>query len=245
MSLFGWLTGKKKTVATAHDSSGMQGVDKTRPLHPGRSQKAWVDAGDAQHAVNRKAERIERRELLYSVVRDTMMRVGVLSSRYKFKVLSLDQRGRQFLVMMDISPEVAGDNTRLSEIEVMLAQTAKARHDILVTSVYWRLNDRVSVGSPSGRGAPAVRPMEPAPAAAQGAARPSAPRYEPIEADEMAAFKKALAETGPYTAPAHAQAVHSGPRKPQSTGFENTEQPADYAESRPQSLSTTQYGDLE
>ena len=239
MSLFGWLTGKKKTVSTAHESAGLHNMDNTRPSHAGRSQKAWVDVGDAQHAMNRKAERIEQRELLYSVVRDTMMRVGVLSSRYKFKVLSLDQRGRQFLVMMDISPEVGGDNTRLSDIEVMLAQTAKARHDILVTAVYWRLNERVSVGSPSARVA-APRAAEPA-----AVARPAAPRFEPIEADEMAAFKKALAETGPYTPRVPAQTVQSGPRRAHASGLEGTEVPPDDAESRPQSLSNTQYGDLE
>jgi hypothetical protein len=91
---------------------------------------------------------MERRELLYTVVRDAMVRAGVLSASYKFKVLSLDQRGRQFLVMMDLAREYGGETVRLSEIEALIAQTAKARYDILVTAVYWRINDHVAVGMP-------------------------------------------------------------------------------------------------
>jgi hypothetical protein len=184
------------------------------------------------------------------VVRDTMVRVGVLSALYKFKVLSLDQRGRQFLVMMDISPEVGSDNMRLSEIEVLLAQTAKARHEILVTAVYWRLNNHVSTGlAPAQRVRAPVAAAAPAAVASQAApAAPAGPRFEPIHADEVAAFHKALAEIG-AAEPTVGLAVHSGPRKPAPpTGFEDTEMNPqhdhDPEDSRPQALSNTQYGDL-
>jgi hypothetical protein len=231
MSLFDWFSGKKPS-AVGRDSSDMQDIDKTRPLHPNRNQKAWVDVGDAQHAVNRKAERIEQRDLLYAVVRDTMVRVGVLSSRYKFKVLSLDQRGRQFLVMMDISPEVVSAQERLSEIEVMLAQTAKARHDILVTAVYWRFNNQVSVGAAQQR-----------PGAKGTAAAASPKRFEPIAADEVAAFRDALQQAAASRPAPGGPAVQSGPRRSNTTGFEDTGMP-EAEDSRPQVLSTTQYGDL-
>ena len=59
-----------------------------------------------------------RRELLYGVVREAMVRAGVLSSSYKFKVLSLDARGRQFLVMVDLSHGAGGETGRLAEIEL-------------------------------------------------------------------------------------------------------------------------------
>ena len=52
-----------------------------------------------------------RRELLYAVVREAMVRAGVLSSSYKFKVLSLDPRGRQFLVMVDLAHGAGSDTT--------------------------------------------------------------------------------------------------------------------------------------
>ncbi|MDD0839509.1 hypothetical protein PSQ40_13070 [Curvibacter sp. HBC61] len=264
MSLFAWLFGRKTPRRPAAVSAAPS-TDKSRPGAGKRSQKAWVDVGPApapstvKHKADHKAERLQQRELLYTVVRDTMVRVGVLSSRYKFKVLSLDSHGRQFMVMMDVAPEVAADSVRLSEIEVLLAQTAKARHQILVTSVYWRANNQVSTGvlPPRGAGAlsavgsatepaapsfPSAVPAAPRAPAAQGHA--AAPRFEPIQAEEVAAFHRALAEMGAQ-APALAQSVQSGPRLAgRLTGFEDTEMPEDADDSRPQSLSTTQYGDL-
>jgi len=247
MSLLAWLFGKKPPRA-APESSGLPHADHTRPLHPRHGHtvppkdKARAEAPDDQaQAGHRKSERHGRRELLYGVVRDTMARVGVLSSRYKFKVLSLDQRGRQFLVMMDIAPDVTSDNMRLSEIEVLLAQTARARHQILVTAVYWRLNNHVSTGlSPERRAAVAQAVHAPV------ALAPQAPRFEPIQTDEVAAFHKALADIG-AAQPAVGQALQSGPRLPaQPTGFEDTERipGPDPDDSRPQALSNTQYGDL-
>ncbi len=242
-----------------------------------------------------------------------MVRAGVLSASYKFKVLSLDQRGRQFLVMMDLAREYGGETVRLSEIEALIAQTAKTRYDILVTAVYWRINDHVAVGipqkgvAPQGAAlpvpaapvaaapvrkppvaapAPVVAPANPifpiasapapapaptaapvgaapqrpaAPPATAAPARPPvaapvgeqrpAPRFEPIEADEVAAFKRALANAAGATAAPAAAAkpgvpVRSGPLLPpaQPTGFEDTEMPG--ADSPSPDLSSTQYGEL-
>lgn len=240
MSLFAWLFGNKRP--RRHDEApSLPSSGTSRPSASRRSQKAWVDAGPAPSNTKHKAERLQRRELLYAVVRDTMVRVGVLSSRYKFKVLSLDSHGRQFMVMMDVAPEVAANSQHLTQIEVLLAQTAKARHQLLVTSVYWRSNNQVStalVGVPSS--AAAARPV---PGRANPGAGP-APRFEPIQAEEVAAFHRALAEIGAQ-APALAQSVQSGPRLAgRLTGFEDTELADDAEDSRPQSLSTTQYGDL-
>ena len=89
---------------------------------------------------------MERRELLYAVVREAMVRAGVLSSSYKFKVLSLDPRGRQFMVMVDLAEGAASDTSRLAEIEAMIAQSAKARYEIVVSAVYWRANEHVAIG---------------------------------------------------------------------------------------------------
>ncbi len=75
-----------------------------------------------------------------------MIKAGVLSSTYKFKVLSLDSRGRQYLIMMDLARQYVGETARLAEIEGLIAQHAKTRHDILVTAVYWRINEHVTAG---------------------------------------------------------------------------------------------------
>lgn len=285
MSLFGWFSRKPSQPKSRGpvEPSGLLNADATVPLAPGR--KPAADSKPADHAANRKNERMERRELLYTVVRDAMVRAGVLSASYKFKVLSLDQRGRQFLVMMDLAREFGGETVRLSEIEALIAQTAKARYDILVSAVYWRINDHVAVGIPQKGVAPhgAALPAAP-PAAARSpeaaAARPAAPlhaasapaplvarppvaaparpeavaarpaqRFDPIEADEVAAFKRALSDAaGARVAPAAAAKpgvpVRSGPLLSPSrpTGFEDTVMSG--SDGAFPDLSSTQYGDL-
>ena len=317
MSLFSWFSRKPappkaKPRSAGAEPSGLLNADATVPLAPGRPGQPLLQPVPPEHAANRKNERMERRELLYTVVRDAMVRAGVLSASYKFKVLSLDQRGRQFLVMMDLAREYGGETARLSEIEALIAQTAKTRYDILVTAVYWRINDHVAVGlpqkgitpttvpsavAPQGvvrKPVPAPAPAAPAPVAASAssllfpaepAARfpttptalgrtpsgttapapllpasntgpaPLAPasapaRFEPIEADEVAAFKRALADAAgrapvaPAAAARPGVAVRSGSLLPpsHSTDFADTEMPGSDGQST--ALSTTQYGEL-
>ena len=168
------------------------------------------------------------RELLYTVVRESMNKMGVLSSSYKFKVLSLDSRGRQYLVMMDLQRLQTGEVARMAEIETLIAQTAKARHDILVTAVYWRLSEQVTSLLPPVHTPPVAAPA-PAPK----------PAFEPIQMDEVEAFKKALAAT-PRAPVRTGELLQSGPiLPPADTGFADTE-----VDERATPLSATQYGDL-
>lgn len=161
------------------------------------------------------------RELLYTVVRESMNKMGVLSSSYKFKVLSLDSRGRQYLVMMDLQRLQTGEVARMAEIETLIAQTAKARHDILVTAVYWRLSEQVTSLLPPVHAAVAK------------------PAFEPIQSDEVEAFKKALA-SAPRAPVRPGELRQSGPLLPPAdTGFADTE-----VDERAAPLSATQYGDL-
>ncbi len=309
MSLFSWFSRKKPEARPrpAAEPTGLLDPDATVPLMPGRGGRPAAPHAPAEHAANRKNERMERRELLYTVVRDAMVRASVLSAGYKFKVLSLDQRGRQFLVMIDLTREYGGETARLSEIEALIAQTAKMRFDILVTSVYWRINDHVAVGLP-GRAAPhagaahwpahpqppAAAPVRPpshgaAPAPAplvpprQGPGAASAPAlapepvsllsprnapaplapaastarpalatgkgYEPIGAEEVAAFQRALGGAAAATrAPAAASrpgtTVRSGPLLPShADGFEDAD-PSGHERPSAPDLSATQYGEL-
>jgi hypothetical protein len=187
------------------EPSGLLNADATVPLSPGRQGKPLLEPVPPEHAANRKNERMERRELLYTVVRDAMVRAGVLSASYKFKVLSLDQRGRQFLVMMDLAREYGGETVRLSEIEALIAQTAKTRYDILVTAVYWRINDHVAVGIPQKGVAPLGATLQPAPAAARrplpaAVSAPSRPEALAPAASAPAPLRPAA--TGPLLQPA-------------------------------------------
>ena len=266
MSLFSWLFPAPKPAKAQPESSGLSRMDATRPV--ARSAKDGP-VNNAQPA-NRKSERMARRELLYAVVREAMMRAGVLSSGYKFKVLSLDARGRQFLVMVDLARDYGGETARLAEIEALIAQAAKSRHDILVSAVYWRMNEHVAVGDLGARAKatdsqpapldsqPAALDSGPAPLLSQPAAPVTRSRFEPIQADEVAAFKQALATgvANPGAAAAAAVGVAHGASArafdgsakhgPQSytllTGFEDTELPD--PDQRVPALSGTQHGDL-
>lgn len=281
MSLFSWFLPKKAPAkAKPMEPTGLLNADATVPLVPGRDGRSTLEAPPPDHAANRKNERMERRELLYSVVRDAMVKAAVLSASYKFKVLSLDQRGSQFLVMMDLAPEYGGDMDRLGEIETLIAQSAKTRFGIGVPAVYWRTNAQIVVGAALRQavagapaqsrvpeftaGAVAASPVVVAPrpaAARQAAPRPTAlvpptvpevapgsTRFDPIEADEVAAFKQALvnaAGRAPQAPVEPGVATRSGPLLPPSpalTGFEDTVMPSQ--EGRSPDLSSTQYGDL-
>ena len=195
-----------------------------------------------------KSHRHAQRELLYTVVRESMIRAGVLSASYKFKVLSLDPRGDQFMVMMDLAQAVGGHTEQLADIEVMIAQSAKARYNIRVTAVYWRMNELVSVGRPAAGAQAHSRPAplpQAEPASPVAGPKPAAARYEPIEADEVAAFKQALAAASAQGTPLAASRVmtRSSPRSyTLLTGFEDTEMPESPAQAP--ALSATQYGEL-
>lgn len=252
MSIFTWFTSKQPPkTASAPDSSGLGHVDATVPLMPTDRLRVKLAPPPVSHAANRKSERLERRELLYSVVRDSMIRAGVLAASYKFKVLSLDARGLQYLIMMDLANQSAGETGRLAEIEAMMAQAAKMRHGILVTAVYWRVNEHVTAGLSKNQSVSAPQPLRKAPELQ--ALRPPAtpvslasqtPRYEPLQENEVAAFKRALASATP-AAPLSVvgKIVTSGRRNPAPpVEFEDT-QMVDPDE-RASPLSGTQYGDL-
>ncbi|MEO8024452.1 hypothetical protein [Polaromonas sp.] len=287
MSLFSWFSGKSSQdeglsvqPQLDSDSVGLSRVERTRPVAGARPKvSAPMPLNNPSEQSGQKTQRHAKRELLYAAVREAMIRAGVLSASYKFKVLSLDPRGEQFMVMMDLAQEFGGQTERLAEIEVLIAQSAKSRYNIRVTAVYWRMNELVSVGQPRPSAHAAVASPRPntetpkaAPVVSAGpvqvaaavvaevataepvAVAPLAPlpkRYEPIQADEVTAFKQALAAASASGMPRPAKGTsdkddkddRSGSRSyTLLTGFEDTEMPE--TPMTVPALSATQYGDL-
>lgn len=312
MSLFDWFKRKPAAAPQRAASSAAPARAEAPALHS--------PVPPSETAQRHRTERMERREQLYAVVRDAMVRAGVLSASYKFKVLALDQRGHQFLVMMDLAREYGSETAHLSNIEGVITQAARTRHAIAVTAVYWRINDLIAATAAprdtapadpaapllpafAGAGVPAVaapavppagtparppvHPVHPRPAAAvpvaaapprsaahaapaaaataaafvpPAAPAPSAlsapsdrlvaPRFDPIEADEVAAFRQALAGAAlqaPPAPPVAGVSVRSGPRHTSfsESEFPDTQLPEEYAQrTRNSDLSNTQYGDL-
>ncbi|MDB5948073.1 MAG: hypothetical protein JWQ33_3099 [Ramlibacter sp.] len=258
MSLMNWLfSTKKRSRSDVAAATGPGAARRGGPKEP-----ALASAQSAR----RKAERAARRELLYSAVREAMVRAGVLSASYKFKVLSLDGDGRQFLIMIDLARGAGGDASHLAEIEALIAQSAKSRHELVVTAVYWRLNEQAGAGR-IGTRSPARSESQPMPLESQPVPLHSAPAplvatsrgpaYEPIQADEVEAFKKALVAGSTGSMPltvtpgvarttvraAEAGGGRGGPRSyTLLTGYEDTEMPD--SDQKSPLLSGTQYGDL-
>lgn len=228
----------------------------SRKLFPKPGSGAPAAASQPARAP-RRSERSERREQLYGVVRDVMVRAGVLSASYKFKVLSLDSGGQRFVVMMELAHAYAGETARLSGIEAMLAQAAKARMGVVVSAVYWRINDQIGVAA-QAQSAAARAPRAPnlnlnpdpaMPVAPEAAAitprrrRQDAAPYEPIDAQEMAAFKQAMgAAAAAPPAPGRATVHRSGPL----LGPGAADRPSEFSHSEMGhlDLGATQYGDL-
>jgi hypothetical protein len=323
MSIFSWFSRGKKpgTKPSGADvQTGMSGMESTRPLTPSAQRSSSVAKPPAERHLQRRTERNARRELLYQVVRESMVRAGVLSSGYKFKVLSLDQRGKEFMVMIDLAAEYAGEMDKLAEIEALVARSAKNRHDVLVQALYWRFNN-LPAGAQQAVSAtahdaqrPSFSPSRPAPFDAQPsmpaplfspsqpgslietfspsgvspsgggvrqsayespgaasrnaavhsiAARAPSPdsAFEPLQADEVEAFKRALASgtSGIAASSASATPSHRASTPAQRlaparaaveqsnnlllTGYEATELPDPDAPDLPV-LSGTQYGEL-
>jgi hypothetical protein len=226
MGFFNWFLAKPSAGSASSTQTDIHATlaDATRPFMPGAKASAQTQVAtgsSSQRLEQRRSERNARRELLFQVVRESMVRVGVLSSAFKFKVLALDQRGQTFLVMIDLSAEFAGETDKLSEIEALISQTAKTRFELIVQAVYWRFFDTVVSNAVSRQAAvsapapmfgmpqssrampspvqvlspvqpvvtkPAPVPVKPAPEvmAASGSA-------DPLESDEVEAFKRALA----------------------------------------------------
>jgi hypothetical protein len=196
MSFLNWF-GKKGVPPEANPSepSDIGQSDATVPVDRFLSATTVPERTPASNLS--KNERLERRELLYSIVRESMTAAGVLSSTYKFKVLSLDSSASQYLIMMDLPREHLADPGHFAEIEGAIARSAKDRYDILVTAVYWRINDLVTAGSGAAHGVPRAQQVHGAEAPAQvptpTASTAAVSPFAPIQEDEVLAFKKAVA----------------------------------------------------
>lgn len=187
----------------------------------------------------RRGRRILRREQLFSVVRESLIRAGILSSSYEFKVLALDSNGDAFLVLIDLAlPADAMPDEYLLEIERWIQQSAKKRHSMQVQAVYWRRQApqdqrghalKAAVGAQTQREAPFASPSPPSLAAA---GKPVAQR--PMTDEEVKAFR--------WNLQTPAMPKHSFAGEAQSE--EGLEEHPPESHSDFSALSETQYGKL-
>lgn len=179
----------------------------------------------------RRGRRILRREQLFSVVRESLIRAGVLSTSYEFKVLALDSSGDGFLVLIDLSlPADVMPDEYLLEIERWVQNSARSRHGMQVQAVYWRrraVHDQRGVALKAAVAAQTRREV----AVGDPDVKASTGRAQPLETDEVVAFRKALESPA---LPAHRM----------ESPVEAKPHPAAEANSGFSELSETQYGKL-
>lgn len=235
MSIFSWLSSKPEPTS----SSGLPAELAKAP-----ARKSVLEPTPADPQTDLKQQRHERRDQLYDVVRSVMLRSEVMPSHYKFKVLSLDARGRQFLVMIDLLGDQILSPDRWLPVELLMAMTAAQRHDLQVKAVYWRLL-LPQAGQAATSAALFSPPVVNGPVSAKVAAAGAGGDFEPIDDDELIAFQRAMTgETSDEKVAAQSgRVVTSGPRKPASQpDYEDTQllDPDDPASP----LSHTQFGGL-
>ena len=251
MSLLSWFKAKSNAPSKVNTRSAPLSPSMREPSAAGSGSRGGESADEV--AARRKSERARMRELLYNVVRESMVRVGVLSSSFKFKVLATDPKGRKFIVMMDLARDFGSEITQLAEIETLICQVARARHNIVVSAVYWRIE-----GQPAGTSAHPMAPRNavPAPGSETGvsaATKATTRKYEPVLAEEVNALKRALTE-GNQTAAATARkssnyGMLTGYEATETIESELPEHDAPQTEildddARFPALSPTQYGEL-
>lgn len=97
----------------------------------------------------RRSDRAARRELLQAVVREALADLGVLSLHYKFKVMSVDQEGTQFVVLVDLSVALDADTATLAQMEAAIVHRALSQRKLVVNGVFWRRTEAI-VRRPAG-----------------------------------------------------------------------------------------------
>jgi hypothetical protein len=185
-------------------TSGKSVEDKSRQVQGGRDSLAAQGMAEVAENERRRVLALERREQLYSSVRESLLRVEILAASYRFKVLALDQSGQQFLVMIDLPSNISRSAIEITKIETLIADNAKSHYELVVKSVYWRLDDelaRVNMVPPPAVRAPTAQPPtaqppndevnKPAVLVMEDA--PQSRGFDPLESEEMLAFKRALA----------------------------------------------------
>ena len=264
MSLLSWFSRKKSDSSNNFSASDIKlPIERTQPMGLEQLNSSPSTAVAEPRSVTRAAENtavreqlrsqsLARREQLYGTVRESLLRVGILAASYKFKVLALDQGGRQYLVMIDVAANLSDDVAKMAEVEALIAANALSHHDLVVTAVYWRRDEHLGESKSPAAEATATSANAEAPApAAETPKRPTEPttvgdqagsRYEPLQTDEMLAFKRALAVTAPSPAATTAPRAPARGFSPLATGYEDTQVVS--PDTRPPGLDVSQYGEL-
>ena len=90
-----------------------------------------------------------RRELLYEIIKLSLLSCSVAANTYRFKVMRTDKRGHCFVVLLDMSPTFmagpAGEHVSLKAMAAVLIKNAEISYGLHVGGVYWRADETLDV----------------------------------------------------------------------------------------------------
>jgi hypothetical protein len=94
-----------------------------------------------------------RLSMAKSAMRDVFYRFGVGGDRYKFKILPIDERNHNFVILVDIVKHFELDelttSSKLIEMEKALKKESYYNYGVNVHGLYWGAIDGVSIVSPA------------------------------------------------------------------------------------------------
>lgn len=225
MSIFNWFSrhsSQEKSALTEQHHSSLRS----------KKSAALSQEDELDQRSDRTKLRHLRRDQSFVAIREAMTRTGILSANYKFKVFSEDQLGNEFVVMISLVT-VAGDPLPpFSEMEAGIMESTKARFDIVISAVYWRLMEVPITAKSPPLSTPARVPSQPP---------KSKSPYETIEADEVLAFQQALLAASAQGHSVSGEKANYRKQRSQLSDFEDTEMTESKASLV---LSKTQYGEL-
>lgn len=120
----------------------IQMLERRRKPTPHASKATPEKQSDPLH-VRRRSDRAARRELLQAVVREALADLGVLSLHYKFKIMSVDQEGTQFVVLVDLSMDFNADTATLAQMEAAIVHRVLSQRKLVVNGVFWRRTEAI------------------------------------------------------------------------------------------------------
>ncbi|HEX5805762.1 MAG TPA: hypothetical protein VFY31_05440 [Macromonas sp.] len=110
-----------------------------------------------------KQHRAERRDELGAALRETLLRAGILSSRYKARFLSLSRQAEQFVVLCELDDrDTETSHAALNKLERAMQRLLQERYPHLqITQIYWRVHTHETPPAPPPALPPDFEPTQP------------------------------------------------------------------------------------
>lgn len=129
-------------------------VPTPEPVHPSIAPVAAAPTPAAavkkDDTHKQKQLRTVRREQLSQLVQESMLRSGIVGTAYKFKAISLDAAGEQFLVLFELEgPGLDTQHSHLNQVGESLKTLVHSRApELHVKQVYWHVNNPPEKATP-------------------------------------------------------------------------------------------------